>query len=173
MAIIILLKKGMRFFAKSFISFAVSGAIIVLSSNNQIFHTYYDISYTNTKLEGIPIGYQDLEIKAELIKGLDEKLVLEELQKTGCESWEISLISLKNILKKMRKVEATEWYAVCYNYPCWYESKVSNDKVEYDFHVNAASYITLSNENETLHFILEEPSEIFLTACDCCEYEKP
>src|SRR5690554_323580 len=118
----------------------------------------------------IEIGYLDFKLVGQLIKANKDK----EQYKSNferCANWTFKSESALNILKKMRKVEATEAYAKCYQYPCWYEGKVSNGKVDYEITIYAGAYITLSNENEILHFIMEKKLDLFVDACDCCEYD--
>lgn len=143
--------------------------IVITSCGSRQNENLQYLKSQETENEGIPLGYLGLKINKELRRGFKQGADPEEFSEIGCDSWELPLSSMRNILRDMRRVEGEEWYALCYNYPCWYKGRASNGKLEYDFYVNAASYIILSNEDETLHFILEKPSEIFLTACDCCE----
>ena len=120
-------------------------------------------SITNQK---VSIGYLNLVITDELIRRFKTR---KDGNKMGCDDWELTTIDLKNILKNMTKVESTEWYAKCYNLPCWYETTVSNGKVKYEMVISAGSYISLSNKKETLLFIMDNKSKLFLEPCDCCE----
>ena len=76
---------------------------------------------------------------------------------------------LEGVISNMRLVDATEWYARCYQYPCYYSGEVSNGTEAYSMVVSPGSYITLSNELESIHFIQENISELFINPCDCCE----
>lgn len=87
----------------------------------------------------------------------------------GCKTWILEKESLHDILVEMEKVEANEWYTLCYQYSCWYEGVVIKDNQEYSISISPGSYIIISREDETIHFILGEPSGLFLSACDCCE----
>lgn len=122
-----------------------------------------------SQTQEIFIGYLDLKLNGTLKKEFKSESNNGNDIIVECERWTLGDTSISNILKGMRKVDATEWYALCYNYPCWYEGNVSNGNVKYQMTINAASYVTLSNDKETLHFILEKKSNLFIVACDCCE----
>lgn len=126
------------------------------------------IEVSDTKDE-IDIGYQNLKLTGILERKIDKNSKEAELLNSGCTSWEFKKSNLEGLLGTMRKVEPVEWNAVCYTFPCYYEGKVANEKKEYTIIINAASYVILTNEKETLHFILEKKSNLFLTPCDCCE----
>ncbi|MEM6765109.1 MAG: hypothetical protein AAF655_09290 [Bacteroidota bacterium] len=119
----------------------------------------------------IPIGYQDLRVISPLERYIDQKAPQKVLEETGCLSWEPAPEDFHSLLESVQEVSPTEWYAKCYQYPCGYKGRVGNVLVEYEFMLNAASYLILSNEEETVHFILEEKSDLFLQSCDCCEQE--
>jgi hypothetical protein len=110
------------------------------------------------------IGYMGLVLKGSLTKG--RKKASEE-----CEKWSFDEASLDNLLSKMRKVSAREAYVLCSQYGCWYEGIVVNDSVSFEIAIYAGATVTLSNDKEVLHFVLEEESSLFLDACDCCENE--
>ena len=86
-----------------------------------------------------------------------------------CDSWSFSEETLSSMLLYLKQVSPTEAYAKCYYYPCWHTGEVTKNDSMFNITIYAASNITLSNNDTTLHFILEEPSEFFLDACDCCE----
>jgi len=92
-----------------------------------------------------------------------------EIQSSGCESWEFKESSLQGLLKKMKKVEPVEWNSLCYDFPCYYEGKVKNEEREYTITINAASFVKLYNDDETIIFIETEATSLFLTPCNCCE----
>ena len=114
------------------------------------------------------IGYLDYKLIGTLKKvNQDQERYEEYFEK--CTDWVFKEKSIFNLLKKMRKVEATEAYARCYQYPCWYEGKVSNGDADYEIAIYAGAFVTLSNNDETLHFIMEEKSDLFVDFCSCCE----
>ncbi len=117
----------------------------------------------------ILIGYKDFKLIDSLNKVSKTNANYDTELVEDCKNWSFSEKSLSNLLKKMRQVEGTEWYALCYDYPCFYEGIVSNGKTEYRITISSASFVNLSNDNEILIFILEEQSDIFLAVCDCCE----
>ena len=133
----------------------------------------YSIKGTSKKImeyqPNISIGYLDLKLMEPLVKEMNVDFNADSVAIQECQNWLLTDESVSNIITGMRKVDANEWYSLCYNYPCWYSAKVSNGKDEYQMNINAASYLTLKNDKETLIFILEKKSELFAIACDCCE----
>lgn len=128
-----------------------------------------EVIKNNSQVNEIMIGYDDLKLNGELKKACkaessSDKDLFEEANK-----WTFTAESTFNLIKEMRKVEANEWYALCTLYPCWYEGIVSNGKTKYEILINAGGYVTLTNKDETLHFILEKKSNLFVAVCDCCE----
>ncbi len=140
---------------------------------------FFSISFYNSTKENeliknqhkkeILIGYKNFKLITSLNKIIKTRSEYDNELIEDCKNWILSESSLSNLLKKMRKVEGHQWYSMCYDYPCYYEGKVSNGKTEYEITISSASYIQLNNENETLIFVLEEESDLFLAACDCCE----
>lgn len=128
-----------------------------------------DLSQANENLAGIPIGYQDLRLKGELSKAYRSQESLETLTDMGCDAWTLNDSSLLNILSNMEPVSSEALYALCDQYPCWYQGTVSKGKAEYEIRINAASYIILRQQEEELYFVLKTHEDSFLQACDCCE----
>lgn len=148
--------------------------LILNFSFTNCINTYKDTNEVKTYFpdqeQQIEIGYLDFKLVGSLIKvNKDKERYKSHFEQ--CTNWTFKSESALNILKKMRKVEATEAYANCYQYPCWYEGKVSNGEVDFEITIYAGAYITLSNESEILHFIMEKKSDLFVDACDCCEYD--
>lgn len=116
-------------------------------------------------VEPVHIGYDSLRLVSCLVNtyGSDISKI------DTCISWDFPDSAAQDLLAKMEKVNSTEWYATCYQFPCYYTGKVSNGKSKYDISIHSGSYVILNNEKETLHFILREESPIFLGPCDCCE----
>jgi len=143
-------------------------------SNNKTAYTTPDETET-ILVEGEIFAIQDMEIgydNLKLISELEKKTKSvsdKEMTNTGCKDWIFDKENLKEILTYFKKVEAVEWNAICYNYPCYYEGKVSNGEKEYTIIINAASYIQLVNEEESLYFVQTDESKIFLIPCNCCE----
>lgn len=117
----------------------------------------------------ISVGYDNLKLIGELEKACKSESNVNKDLFADASKWSFSVESASNLIKRMRKVEANEWYALCTLYPCWYEGKVSNGEIEYEILINAGGYVTLTNKDETLHFIFEKKSNLFIAACDCCE----
>lgn len=117
----------------------------------------------------VQIGYRNLYLTSPIEKKIDSQKTVNEDIWLNCKGWTLTSESIRNLLYDMRIVEATEWYALCYQYPVWYEGIVKNDHSEFRIIINAASFVILTNNDETLHFILERESKLFLAACDCCE----
>lgn len=112
----------------------------------------------------IYIGYKDLKLLNNL-----KKEIKGTLEDSLCNAWSFEKSALKGILKTMKKVSGQEAYKLCYQYPCWYKGIVSNDILEYRITIYGGGYITLYNKAETLHFITENESNLFITICNCCE----
>jgi len=120
------------------------------------------------QIDSTEIGYLDYKLIGTLKKvNKDEKYYKEYFEQ--CSEWDFNERSIFNLLKQMRMVEHTEAYARCYQYPCWYEGIVSNGKVDYEIAIYAGAFVTLSNNYKTLHFIMEEKSDLFVDFCSCCE----
>lgn len=123
------------------------------------------------KEEKIYIGHKDFLLISPITKENRIKDEREERQKffTECNDWHLEKESVTNIIEAMERVEGALAWKLCYYYPCWYTGTVSNTKESYEITIYAHSAVTLSNDEETLFFILKEKSELFLVPCDCCE----
>ena len=138
---------------------ALAGCTI--SSSNQAMNEQSQ-KIIDTDIE-IPIGYQGLYLTANLNREGDDK---------DCNDWTFAENSLKNLLKELEKVSITEAYSRCYQYKCAYYGKVASPKKAYEIAIHAGGYIILSNEKETLHFIMTKESDLFVSVCNCCETEE-
>jgi hypothetical protein len=116
----------------------------------------------------IPIGYKTLKLIGGLKRACKYEEASNELAKIVTK-WAFSDSLAHNLLQKMRKVESNEWYASCTIYPCWYEGVVKDQDTQYEIIINAGGYVILTNESETLHFVLIEKSDLFIGICACCE----
>ena len=123
------------------------------------------------KEENISIGYKDFILISPLTKVNRIKEEREERQIffTECNDWHLDKVSANNIIQGMEKVEGSLAWRLCYYYPCWYNGTVSNGKKSYEITIYAHSAVTLTNDEETLFFILKEKSDLFIVPCDCCE----
>ena len=130
-------------------------------------HSNEVIDENISQVKEITLGYNNLKFISELKKAC--KPYSDNDLFENANNWSFSIESVSNLLKHMRKVESNEWYALCTIYPCWYEGKVANEKVNYEILINAGGFVILTNEDETLHFILEDKSSLFIAVCDCCE----
>jgi hypothetical protein len=119
----------------------------------------------------INLGFNDLYLTSEITPKTEKNAAMTELNTTGCDTWNLQSSDLEFILEGMKMVEAHEWYAQCYQYPCWYQGQAANLNEEYTIEVNAAGYVLLHSDRITLYFIQKEPSSLFLTPCNCCEVE--
>ena len=131
------------------------------SSSNQAMNDQSQSTIKSDK--GIPIGYHNLYLKESLKR---------EVKDNNCAEWFFPESTLRNLLKSFEEVSGMESYQRCYQYKCWYTGKVSNQKEDYEITVHAGGYIILSNEKETLHFIMTKESDLFVSVCDCCETEE-
>ena len=121
------------------------------------------------KAERQDIGFKNLVLVGDLRKETregDSTYVGEQ-----CKQWTFDKRDLSGLLKKMKKVNSSEWYTLCYNFPCWYTGTVQNAHEKFKIEINSGSYIILSNRNTTYHFIMLEKNPLFLESCNCCEGE--
>ena len=119
--------------------------------------------------EDIYIGYLDFKLIGDISKKVEKESSQAELKSIGCSTWVLKKEDLKDILLKMRRVDAVEWNAICYTFPCWYTGKVSNGEKEFVITINSASHIILSNNNESIYFVNDKKNNLFLCPCNCCE----
>ena len=114
--------------------------------------------------EALYIGYQELYVVAEQGKTITKHGV------EACQHWSLATTDLAGVLEAMEHVSGTVWYSRCYQLGCYYSFTVANAAgARYQMDVYAGSYVILSNDDETLHFIDKEPNRLFLEACSCCE----
>lgn len=149
-------------------NFFLLGCAYSSKSNNDTSKNIKQEKYVIDQQDSTEIGYLDYKLIGTLKKVYqDQDRYKEYFEK--CTDWVFEDESIFNLLKKMRKVDATEAYARCYQYPCWYEGKVSNGSVDFEIVIYAGASVTLVNEDKTLHFIMEKKSDLFVDVCDCCE----
>ncbi|WP_284653271.1 hypothetical protein [Flavobacterium terrisoli] len=98
-----------------------------------------------------------------------QKKIKGDKDNLGCEDWILNEKDIKKLFKAMKKVSPSERHLFCYEYPCFYEAEIKFKDKKYKMIVNSASYIELSNKDETLNFILETSNKKFLIPCNCCE----
>ncbi len=115
----------------------------------------------------IYIGYLDFKLIGNLtrINKIDMEPEHQRKHFLECNKWFFDEESAHNLLSSMKEVDGTYAYHICQYFPCWYVGKVSNDTIVYEITIYAHSAITLSNKNETLFFIMEEESELFIAPC--------
>jgi len=120
-----------------------------------------------TQKKDVLIGYENLKLISPLtrVNRIDEEPEHQRKFFTECYDWSFKEEYAYKILENMRQVEGSYAYHICQYYPCWYTGKVSNGIVEFEITIYAHSSITLSNEKETLFFILEEESDLFIVPC--------
>ncbi|MEM7575091.1 MAG: hypothetical protein AAF433_19455 [Bacteroidota bacterium] len=120
--------------------------------------------------ERLFIGYENFYLDSSLIRG--DKLEPDGDQDEGIalDNWTITPADLEEVLRGMTKVTANEWYVSCYMTDLWYEGQVSDGREAMELLISPYSYIRLSNEAATIYFVQNEPTELFLRPCDCCEY---
>ncbi len=143
------------------ISFLILAVFVMVTCMSNVKSNSTREKTLEKNIQDIPIGYNNLFLRGEIVK----KENFEDGDNSDCSDWILDREQLKNILQSMEKVDATEWYAACQNYPCWYEGVLLNKTSEYEIIINAASYIIISNEKETLHFVLDKKSKLFLIPC--------
>ncbi|QTY26826.1 hypothetical protein [Flavobacterium sp. CS20] len=106
------------------------------SSNNNANKNTEQKREISVQQDSTEIGYLDYKLIGTLKKvNQDQERYKEYFEK--CTDWDFNEKSIFNLLKKMRKVEATEAYARCYQYSCWYEGKVSNEDADYEIAIYA------------------------------------
>lgn len=151
------------------ITMFINIVVIGLMSFLTITSCVQENAQTTVKIEEIPIGYKNLKLAGQLTKHIKTGTNLRDLEESGCVDWKFHRSSAKDILASMKLADAENLYAKCYFLPCWFEGTVKNEELEYRLIIGATSHITLDNEKETLHFILESNSNLFLLPCNCCE----
>lgn len=116
---------------------------------------------------GILIGYADFKLIGTLSKENNIDKIPESKRElfADCLSWTFKEASIENLLNKMKKVDPSYAYQLCESYPCWYTGKVTNGKVYYEITIYAHSAVTLTNEKESLFFIMEGESDLFISPC--------
>lgn len=159
----------MKVLRQSFIILGVFIGICNCSSRNLGSESQKYQEQPNKAIE-IDLGYKNLKLKGPLKRETYGNEV--EREEIGCFEWTLEERDLRNILKRMNKVEPVEWNSLCYSYPCFYKGRVGNDRYEYEIEVNAASYIILKSADETLYFISENFLKNFLVPCNCCEEQE-
>lgn len=117
--------------------------------------------------QGVLIGYENFRLIGSLVK--EEEIDKEPEEKRGlyneCFDWTFEESSVFNILSKMKQVDASYAYHVCQYFPCWYKGIVSNGSSDYGITIYAHGAITLEKEEETIFFIMEQESDLFIVPC--------
>ena len=116
---------------------------------------------------GILIGYADFKLIGALSKENNIDKIPESKRElfADCRNWTFKEASIKNLLNEMKQVDPSYAYQLCEFYPCWYTGKVTNGKVLYEITIYAHSAVTLTNKKESLFFIMERESDLFITPC--------
>ena len=114
----------------------------------------------------------ELEIISEMVKETDPAFHKRDPE---CLEWKMTKDDILLSFSKMRKVAPVEWGAWCPVYSCFYIGKARYHGRIYSIEVNAASFISLTEEvgENTLYFIGENPSPLFIVPCNCCEESEP
>lgn len=136
-----------------------------LQLNNSI--VKYEESFRKDQ-DSVSIGYENYKLIGYLTK-VDCSHENKEENLEECLNWTFKEKTLFNLLAKMKRVEAIEAYSRCYDYSCWYEGKVTDGIELYEIVIYGGGEITLNIHNKTIHFIMEDKSNLFIEICNCCE----
>ena len=77
---------------------------------------------------------------------------------TKCKKWTLSKLEIKTLFKRRIKITSEQKQSEYYQLPCYYKGVIQFGKSKYTFELNAASFLTLYNDNEILYFSFRLPN---------------
>ena len=90
-----------------------------------------------------------------------------------CQNWELTEKEICEIFSKSKLSTSEEIHGMYYWLPCYYNTTIEYNNNNYTMEINAASFIVIYNDDETLYFGCdnEELRKYFVLEATCCEGE--
>jgi len=74
------------------------------------------------------------------------------IDSTDCKSWVLDEYKIRKIIQDSKQINGYEWHHLFGHYPCFFEGKLIQDSIEFNYSINGGAWYTVSSPDTTLMF---------------------
>ena len=96
----------------------------------------------------------------------DNNEIVDSEEQSGCKNWILSKEEITTVINSSEEISKHDWHYLFDHLPCVISGKLIQDNREFNFEINAGSWLRISNQDTVLYFgsFREENKKLFLSS---------